>query len=72
MRIIFDYDDDDDKDLMEIQLTEDEIKSLLSYEPIEKDVDNELGSKTKLNVYIRRIVYATKKRHKPEDNKQEH
>lgn len=62
MRIYFDYDDDDDKDLMEIQLTEEEIKSLLSYEPLEKDIDNELGSGTKLNVYIRRLAYAFKKR----------
>lgn len=62
MRIFFDYDEDDDKDLMEIQLTEEEVKKLLSYEPIEKDISNELGSGTKLNVYIRRVAYATKKR----------
>jgi len=62
MRINFDYDEDDDKDLMEIQLSEEEIKKLLSYEPIEKDISNELGSGSKLNVYVRRVAYASKKR----------
>ncbi len=62
MRIIFDYDDDEDKDLMEIQLSEMEIKKLLEYEPLEKDVYNEIGSKSTLNIYIRRMAYASKKR----------
>lgn len=64
MRIFFDYDEDDDKDLMEIQLSEDEIKKLLSYEPIEKDVSNELvcGNEARiLNVYIRRVAYGKRK-----------
>lgn len=69
MKIFFDYDDEEDKDLMEIQLSENEIKKLLSYEPLEKDVSNELLSENEesrtLNVYIRRIAYATKKREEP-------
>lgn len=65
MKIYFDYDDEDGRDLMEIQLSEDEIKKLMSFEPIEKDVSNELISDDEesrpLNVYIRRIAYGKRK-----------
>lgn len=59
MRIIFEEDDQEDKQYVEIQLLESEIKELLSYEPIEKEVYNELGSKSMLNIYIRRTHHAS-------------
>lgn len=68
MRIIFDYDDEDDKDLIEIQLTEQEIKSLLEYQPLEKDTYNEIGSKSTLNIFIRRMSHAVKKRDQQADD----
>jgi len=38
MRIYFDYDEEEDSDLVDIQLTEMEIKRLLSFELIEKKI----------------------------------
>lgn len=61
MRIIFDVDDSEDRQYLEIQLSENEIKALHDYEPVEKEVYNELGSKSMLNVYIRRLHHAIEK-----------
>ena len=62
MRIIIEPDDEDGVDYIEIQLSEKEIQSLLDYDPIEKEIGDALGSGRNINIYIRRILYASEKR----------
>jgi len=62
MRIYFDYDEEEDSDLVDIQLTEMEIKRLLSFELIEKNLGDPLDTDRNMNICIRRSNYASKKR----------
>lgn len=54
MRIILD-EDEDDCCYIEIQLTEQDLKKLLSYDPIERDVGDVFGNGRDVNIYLRRI-----------------
>jgi len=56
MRIIIDFDDEEQTDFLEVMLTEHDLRKMLDFEYLEKTISSPFGTDKNLNILVRRTI----------------